>query len=124
MGFYTYATSLKTDRLDRMLSGALKRQAAVIVRKTALDVLADAQGFCPVDTGYLRSSLSVGAEGNTFEVEDDGLTIIVGTSVEYAPFVEFGSRKSQAQPFLSPAVEAERPAFEAACASLLGRVIS
>ncbi|GAB2539823.1 HK97 gp10 family phage protein [Rufibacter soli] len=35
----------------------------------------------------------------------------VGTNVEYAPFVEFGTFRSRAKPYLYPAAEAERQRF-------------
>lgn len=41
-----------------------------------------AQDLCPVDTGELRGSI-------TYEV--DGEDCYIGTNVEYAPYVEFGT---------------------------------
>lgn len=41
-----------------------------------------AKQLCPVDTGNLRNSI-------THVVEDD--TVIIGTNVTYAPYVEFGT---------------------------------
>ena len=52
-----------------------------------------ARGMCPVDTGYLQSSISA-----------SGGTITVGA--DYAQYVEYGTWKSPAQPFLTPAVQA------------------
>lgn len=51
---------------------------------------------CPVDTGRLRNSI-------THEQENEN-TEVIGTNVEYAPYVEMGTSKSMAQPFLEPAV--------------------
>jgi len=51
---------------------------------------------CPVDTGNLRSSL---------DHKIDGKEIIVGTNVEYAIYVEKGTRRMRAQPYLTPAIE-------------------
>ena len=33
---------------------------------------------------------------------------IVGTNIEYAPYVEFGTRRQEAQPYLGPALEITR----------------
>ena len=77
--------------------------------------------LCPVDTGRLRNSISHQVEGNT---------VAVGTNVEYAPYLEFGTgqfaenggrptpwryqddkgewhttRGNKPQPFLRPAVD-------------------
>ena len=53
---------------------------------------------CPVDTGNLRNSIS-------HETEDSTETVYIGTNVEYAPYVEMGTVRTKAQPFLRPAVE-------------------
>lgn len=49
---------------------------------------------CPVDTGNLRNSI-------TNAVDDK--SAYVGTNVEYAPYVELGTSRAKAQPFLKPA---------------------
>ena len=58
-----------------------------------------ARRFAPVDTGRLRSSILVvpGRDSRGYYVE-------VGTRVAYAPYVEYGTRHSGAQPFLRPAL--------------------
>ncbi len=43
-----------------------------------------AKEMCPTDTGRLKNSIS-------HETDDD--TVYVGTNVEYAPYVEFGTGK-------------------------------
>lgn len=55
-----------------------------------------AKRACPVDTGNLRNSITHAVEGS----ED---AVYVGTDVEYAPYVEMGTRRTAAQPFLRPA---------------------
>jgi HK97 gp10 family phage protein len=64
-----------------------------------LYVQAEARAVCPVDTGNLRSSITV--------VPIPG-GVNVGTAVEYGPYVEFGSQHQQAQPFMGPAIEKAR----------------
>lgn len=67
--------------------------------KVGLQVQSKARSLCPVDTGRLRSSIVMvkGRDGTGFYVE-------VGTNVSYARFVEFGTSKMRARPFLLPAV--------------------
>lgn len=55
-----------------------------------------AKRACPVDTGNLRNSITHAVEGS------EG-AVYVGTNVEYAPYVEMGTRRTAAQPFLRPA---------------------
>ena len=53
-----------------------------------------AKMLCPVDTGNLRNSITHAVEG---------ISAYIGTNVEYAPYVEYGTSKTRAQPFLQPA---------------------
>ena len=57
-----------------------------------------AKKYCPVDTGRLRNSI-------THQVESNGKAVIIGTNVEYAPFVELGTRYMGEEPYLRPALE-------------------
>lgn len=63
---------------------------------SALVVEGQAKALCPVDTGNLRNSITHDVEGKEARV---------GTNVEYAPFVELGTVKMAAQPYLNPALE-------------------
>lgn len=65
-----------------------------VVKEVAIRVDAEAKKKAPVDTGNLRASITM---------EVDGLEATVGTNVEYAPFIEFGTSRQQAQPFMTPA---------------------
>ena len=66
------------------------------IEKAALTVERKAKQNCPVDTGKLRASITT--EVGKLEAE-------VGTNVEYAPYVEFGTSKQSAQPFMRPALD-------------------
>lgn len=52
----------------------------------------------PVDTGYLRSTLTASTDGN-FWCEAE-------TICEYAQYVEYGTWRQRAQPYFTPAIEA------------------
>ena len=53
-----------------------------------------AKEIVPVDTGRLRNSI-------THDV--DGKEVFIGSNVEYAPHVEYGTIHQKAQPYLIPA---------------------
>lgn len=74
------------------------------VQRSLLNIQRGAKERCPVDTGRLRASIAT-------ETTDDGLSGVVGTNVEYGPFVEFGTSRMVAQPYLFPSWEEERPQF-------------
>ena len=61
----------------------------------ALIVHAQAVLYSPYDMGNLRSSID-------YKVEEEVATI--GTNVEYAPYLEYGTSKMAAQPYLEPAL--------------------
>ncbi len=52
----------------------------------------------PVDTSRLRSSI-------THKIDENDLYGLIGTNVSYATFVEFGTFRQVAQPFIRPAIE-------------------
>ena len=76
-----------------------------------------AQDICPVDTGRLRDSITY-----AYNDDDSQVTLLIGTNVEYAPYVELGHKQQPgryvprigkrlvrswvpAKPFLRPAIE-------------------
>jgi len=93
MGF-NLETTLKWDGDKVVLLGKK------VVNKTALEtgliVEGDAKLLSPVDTGRLAGSITT--------TEQKPGVVYVGTNVEYAPYMEFGTSKTDAQPFLRPAL--------------------
>lgn len=86
----------KLGKLDPLTKAAVVRG----VQKAALKVEGDAKMITPVDTGALRDSIST-----TGKSTPSGAEASVGTTVEYAPHIEFGTSKSKAQPYLHPALQ-------------------
>lgn len=84
---------------------AVRAEAAVL--EAALYVEEQAKLACPVDTGNLRRSITTAMP----TVTAGGASTSVGTNVHYAPFVEFGTRHMQAQPYMGPALEAARQVY-------------
>lgn len=84
-------------------TNAVLAKADELVKKklelASLLVERSAKENCPVKTGTLRRSITrrVGKRKAR-----------VGSNVEYAPFVEMGTRKMPAQPYLRPALESNR----------------
>lgn len=81
-----------TDEVCDGIGSALERA----LTRIGLQAEAYAKKACPVDTGNLKNSI-------TNEVVMSEKAAYIGTNVEYAPYVELGTRKSRAQPFLEPA---------------------
>jgi HK97 gp10 family phage protein len=93
------------DELRKQLVDAEKAIRAGLrdaVQESIDAIRNDARRDVPVDTGKLRDSIEA-APGPS------GLSGIVGTfGVHYAPFVEHGTSKRPARPFMLPAAERER----------------
>jgi len=67
--------------------------------KTAFKVERRAKELAPVDTGRLRASIT-----HEIGADSQGLVATVGTNVVYAPFLEYGTSRMSARPFLRPAL--------------------
>lgn len=65
-----------------------------------LRVVNGARRRCPVDTGRLRASII----SSGLQHDSKGPYVEVGTNVNYAAFVEFGTQRGPAQPYLRPAL--------------------
>ena len=91
--------SVDTTKLNEIIA-KLPANRDKIVKAVAFEVLREAQQKAPVDTGALRANADV----NT-KYAGDGI-MSVEFYQEYAPYVELGTYKMAARPFLTPAVEA------------------
>ena len=73
------------------------------VRKALLAIGMNAESYAKksltdqraVDTGRLRNSVTH---------EEDATSVQVGTNVEYAPYIELGTYKMRARPYIKPAI--------------------
>ena len=106
----------KFEGLDKFMKWAenapneLSDEVKKVVTKTAYQIEATSKSLAPVSTGNLRRSI-------TTNIKDDGEESIVaevGTNVEYAIHVEYGTSKQSAQPFLNSAYLQHKDKFEKA----------
>ena len=84
---------------------AVKKESVKAINKAALLVERDAKILAPVDTGRLMNSI-------THDVNEADISARVGipprfdnTSMMYGVYVELGTSKMAAQPYLRPALE-------------------
>lgn len=87
-------------------------EAAVALEVEA--VKADAQAGAPVHSGELRDGVVGKASGLSGEVR---------SPVRHSGFVEFGTGRTKAQPFMAPAAEASRRRFPRATAARVATVL-
>lgn len=90
-------------------------RAEMVVAKVGHDMQGSAQTYCPVDTGYLKSSISLDVVGLGFDL---------GPTAEYGEYVELGTSRMSPEPFLGPAYDQHLPNLEQALGSLGEQVLS
>ena len=107
------AFTVDTSQLNRLTADLLKAEAktkamaGMAVAKTALDCAASAKRHAPVDTGALRNSIGTSIAGDRMSAE-------IGPTVNYGAYVEFGTSRMAAQPYMGPAMDEVTPGFVSA----------
>lgn len=113
-------SELKLNGLDA-LEVALKRKArnvskkalSTVVRMNASELQQNAMRNAPCQTGALRRSI-------TMKLENTGLVAIIQPYMDYAPYVEYGTRFMLAKPFIRPAYQQQAEKFKSDLKRLLG----
>ena len=59
----------------------------------------------PVDTGFLKQHINL-------DIGDSGMSAEVDPTADYAPYVEYGTRFMEAQPYLKPAFDDQKEKFK------------
>lgn len=85
------------------LAAALPEAVREIVQETILAIETQAKIKTPIDTGALRASIQSEMTGETSGQ--------VATNIEYSVYVNYGTSRMAARPFMDPAAEGERRHF-------------
>lgn len=88
------------------MKAAITEHNREMVKRAASQVLSDARARVPVQTGYLKNS-------GHLRFEDGGMSCTIAFSANYAAYVELGTSRRGATPFLKPAFDLAMPAFKA-----------
>lgn len=88
----SYSFNDNTDEVLNAMRGSIGRA----LTRIGLSAEGYAKKECPVDTGNLRNSI-------THEVVQSEKAVYIGTNVEYAAYVELGTTRTKAKPYLKPA---------------------
>jgi len=87
--------------------------ARAAVTKAAHDIEAKAKLRVPVDTGATKNSIHTTATGD--------LSAEVAATTSYAHYLEYGTVKMAARPYMLPAARDVEPSFLAAMSQITGR---
>lgn len=86
----------KTTQELVLLEVTLQRDVPILVlRRIGQRVLQLAKEIVPVRTGALRDSITM---------KEDGDGIVIGSDLEYSIYVELGTSKMAAQPYIIPSL--------------------
>lgn len=96
----------------------LADRADKLVRASTLQTEAIAKVRVPVDTGFLRSSIT-----SEFDRDANSSRGEVGPEAHYSAYVEFGTSRMAPQPYLNPAADIVEPQFYAAAEALGAQVL-
>ena len=108
---------MATATVEKQWNGSeVKLRGKRVVGKSAFEigliVEGQAKTLVPVDTGRLAGSITTASRdtqspgiGDLIRPPVADNEVFVGTAVEYGPYVEFGTIRSNAQPFLRPALD-------------------
>ena len=91
------------DKTKELLA-ELQRQQLTFVTLGGQAIRTEASTRTPVLTGNLRSSI----QSEAF-VEDGQAVSETGPTADYAKFVEYGTSRQTAQPFMEPGYQAAKP---------------
>ncbi len=117
--------SYKTDVEQAWRGREVKFKGRRVTGKTMFEVGLVVEGLAkllpPIDTGRLAASITTqamshgtspegkGAQpGDKIQAPNTGNEVFVGTPVFYGPYIEFGTMRNAARPFLRPALAIAR----------------
>ena len=98
-----------TEALIKDLRAAqvdVQEDARAVLKEQSAAIRSDAQGRCPVDKGILKRSIRATVAKKKLEATVSAGGKVGSIDTYYAQFVEFGTKKAKAQPFLFPAARA------------------
>ncbi|WP_048680509.1 HK97-gp10 family putative phage morphogenesis protein [Kocuria sp. HSID16901] len=100
-------------RVGRAPSQA-ESQVSAALTTSAAHIVTEAKTRAPVRTGFLRGSIAVVPIGR--------LSVSVGATANYAAYVEQGTSRMAARPYMRPALEKELPVLKSALHGIAGVV--
>lgn len=108
---------IDTSEVDRLIvdlgkaPATVTRKASQAIAKAAHDIEHDAKLLAPVDTGFLKNSISSTVEELSAEI---------GPTAEYGGYVEEGTSRQSPQPYLRPAFDRRKEGLVQALEQIIG----
>src|SRR5699024_10901027 len=91
------------DELVRKITKHLGKDKVVpVIRRNTTQAQKKAMRLAAVDTGFMRRSI-------TMRLDTIGLAGYITAGAEYSPYLDYDTRKMDAQPFTRPAAREQAP---------------
>ena len=103
----------RNTAVDNILRGAKSGETYVKYNPRRTHQASASGQFPASDTGFLANNIITRIEGNGLEGE-------VISQAEYSQFLEYGTSKMGARPFMQPSLEQNRPKIRARLRKLIG----
>ena len=113
-GGFTFETKIEIKLDPRWKQ--LESQFEAVIQIAARNIEGRSKQLVPIDTGATMNSIEARPEGK--------MEWRIGPTTEYAPFLEFGTERMPARPYMIPSGEHERPRVRKAVAELTKRLES
>lgn len=97
-------SELQKKLLNAAEPGALKR----VVRKNGSELQQKMEREAVFTRGYSHGATQ---QSISLQIADGGETAKVGPETDYSPYLEYGTRFMEAQPFVVPAFDAQKDVF-------------
>ena len=97
----SWGVRIVSDTFSPKLASALaliRTYVTEAMAEVGAQMMTYSRGICPVRTGYLRSTVF-------FQITEE-LEADFGAAAPYSLFIEFGTYRMAAQPFIRPAIDA------------------
>lgn len=108
-------TNLTIKDNSKAFAKALDHSIEKAVAASALHMQSQIVIRTPVKTGRLRSSITSKAKllnSSELDVPIEDREAVVGTNIEYAPYVEYGTKYQRAQPYIRSGAKASKSGIE------------
>jgi len=99
------------DKLQKKLkANATMNDVRRVVKQNGAELQTKIQENAEFTKGYQTGTTKRSVD---LTIEDGGLSASSGPTTEYAPYLEYGTRFMEAQPFVGPALEEQKLVFKA-----------
>ena len=102
------------DLEKRLKENATLSDVKKVVKQNTLELqksIVRNAGEGTFNKGYFTGNLKQDVSANGHQFEDGGLTGNVGSTVDYAPYLEYGTRFMAAEPFIKDPLDDQKKQF-------------